>query len=365
MARRNLTAAYKAFFTPEKSFFLMTILLSLIGLLFVFEASVAEAFTTFRDQYHFVRAQSLHFALGMVALTVGYFMPGRIWRLLSPLLYGGGILLLLLVFLPGIGREFNGAHRWLFIGGQVIQPIEFVKFSLTIFFASWMVRHQRMGPFLLLTALPVGLVLLQPDLGSAMLLTAIAFGMFFVAGGKVLPLLGVGAIVLVLLSFFIMMSDYRRQRVMTFINPELDPLGSSFHIRQITLALGRGGILGQGIGNSNQKFSYIPEASTDSIFAIVAEEVGFVGSVAILALFGVYFWSGYQVVTHSPQDEFSQLVGMGVLIWVGAQLILNLAAVAALVPLTGVPLPFFSYGGSSLIMILFASGLLLHTSRKS
>jgi len=365
MARRNLTAAYKAFFTPEKSLLLMTIILSLVGLLFVFEASVAEAFTTFNDQYHFVRAQALHLFLGSIALSIGYFMPSKFWQALAPLFYGLGIVLLSLVFMTGIGREINGAHRWLFFGGLVIQPIEFVKFAVTIFFASWMTHHQRLLPFLVLTALPVGLVLLQPDLGSAMLLTAIAFGMYFVAGGKIGALLGVASVTIVLLSFFIMMSDYRRERVMTFINPELDPLGSSFHIRQITLALGRGGVFGQGIGNSNQKYSYIPEASTDSIFAIVAEEVGFVGGVVILSMFGLYFWSGYQLVTHTSQDTFTQLMGMGVLIWVGAQLILNIAAVVALVPLTGVPLPFFSYGGSSLIMILFASGLLLHTSRRS
>jgi cell division protein FtsW len=364
MARRNLKVTYTSFFTPEKSLILTTLVLSLLGLLFVFEASVAESFATFQDQYHLVKLQATHWFIGWVALMVGAFIPMKFWQKVAPLLYLVGIILLIMVFIPGIGREINGAYRWIFLPGFRLQPIEFVKLAITMFFASWMAKHQRLSPFLALTILPVGLVMLQPDLGSTLALLSITFGLYFVAGGQIKQFLGVGALGILLILMLIFSSSYRRERVETFLNPEKDPLGSSFHIRQITLALGRGGLFGQGLGNSTQRYSYIPEASTDSIFAIIAEELGFAGSIAILLLFSGYIWSGYQIVVKSEQGTFSQLVGMGILIWVSAQIILNISAVVALVPLTGVPLPFFSYGGSSLVMLLFASGILLSIAKK-
>lgn len=363
MAGRHLNRFHISAFTSGRSLFFLAMVLSLIGLFFVFESSVAEAYTLVGDQFHFARQQALHLVLGLVAMSIGYLMPMKYWQKIAPVAYGGGILLLIAVIMPGIRTEINGAYRWLFIGSFGLQPIEFVKFAITIFFASWMTQHQRLLPFLFLTGLPVGLVMLQPDLGSALIVTAIAFTLYFVAGGQWKPFAGVSLGGVVLLTLLILISPYRRQRVETFLNPELDPLGSSFHIRQITLALGNGGLFGKGIGNSQQKFSYIPEASTDSIFAIVAEEIGFAGCLGLFVLFALFIWSGYRLVTQTKQGLYAQLVGMGLLIWLAAQMSLNIATVVALVPLTGVPLPFFSYGGSSLIMVLFATGVLLHLQK--
>jgi len=363
MAGRHLNRFTLSVLTPGLRVFLLAIGLSLIGLFFVFESSVAEAFSLVGDQYHFVRQQSLHFLLGLVAMTVGYLMPIKYWQKLAPVAYGLGILLLIAVITPGLRTEINGAYRWLYFGGLGLQPIEAMKFATIIFFASWLDRHQRLLPFLFLTALPAGLVMLQPDLGSTLILLAITFSLYFVAGGSWKPFLGVSLGGILLLLLLIISSSYRRDRLLTFFDPERDPLGSSFHIRQITLALGNGGWTGQGIGNSQQKFSYIPEASTDSIFAIVAEEVGFLGSLSLITLFAFFIYSGFRVVKQTKQGRFGQLVGVGILIWLSAQICLNLAAVLALVPLTGVPLPFFSYGGSSLVMILFATGVLLHLEK--
>lgn len=329
----------------------------------MFESSLAEAFSLVGDQYHFVRLQAGYLVVGWCALVAAYLTPFKLWQKAAPFLYGFGLFLLILVFIPGFGREINGAHRWLFIGPVRGQPIEFVKLGVIMFFASWMVKHQRLLPFLLLTGLPVLLALLQPDLGSSLVLTSTAFALYFVAGGKIKPFAAISAVAVILLTILIVTSPYRLERLQTFFNPELDPLGSSFHIRQITLALGSGGWFGQGIGNSRQKFSYIPEASTDSIFAIVAEEIGFLGSLSIIALFVLYIGCAYRIITQTKQGAFGQLVGIGLLLWISAQVILNLSAVVALVPLTGVPLPFFSYGGSSLIMILLATGILLRLSR--
>ena len=359
------SSVWSDFLSSGRALIFLVVILCALGLFFVFEASVAEAFALVGDHYFFLKRQALHMLLGFGALIVSYFMPSIVWKKLSPLAYGVSLLGLLMVFIPGLGLEINGAHRWVFVGGFNFQPIEVVKLSITIFFASWLSQHQRLLPFIFLTLIPAGLVMLQPDLGSTLVLLSIAASLYFVAGGQIKPFLAAGGIGVLLLSLLILLSPYRRQRLETFMNPESDPLGASFHIRQITLALGNGGILGQGIGNSRQKYSYIPEASTDSIFAIVAEEVGFVGSAVIFLLFGLFIYTGFQVIKRSPADRYEKLVAVGVLAWLSSQTILNLSAVVALVPLTGVPLPFFSYGGTSLIMILFATGLLLHITRKN
>jgi cell division protein FtsW len=236
---------------------------------------------------------------------------------------------------------------------------------MVLFFASWLSNHQRWLPFLFWTGLPVGLLMLQPDLGSTLIVISIAVGMYFVAGGSIKKLAVLGLVGLIGTSMLVASSPYRMERVKTFVNSDYDPLGAGFHVRQITIALGNGGAIGQGIGKSKQKFSYIPEVSNDSIFAIVAEELGFLGSSLIVALFGLYFATSASILKQTKPGSYEYLVTSGVLIWLGSQTILNLSAVVVLVPLTGLPLPFFSYGGSSLIMILLASGIISSTGRKS
>ncbi len=342
----------------------LTLMLSGLGLLFVFESSVAESFTTFNDPYYLLKQQSVGMAAGIIAMFCSMFIPISVWKRLAPVMYVGCLLCLIAVFIPGIGLKLNGASRWLALGPVTVQPVEFFKFGLIAYFAQWLSRHQRFGPFTLLVGVPAAMLIAQPDLGSLLLVLAIATGMYFVAGGKIkhLAWLGLAGIPLIILA--IAVAPYRLNRVRTFLNPELDPLGSSFHIRQITLALGRGGWLGQGLGNSQQRFSYIPEASTDSIFAIVAEEVGFVGSLAIILLF-VALFQAVAAVVKRIEDPESRLLGYGLLFWLSAQTALNLSAVVALVPLTGVPLPFFSYGRSSLVMLLLAIGVIVRLDRES
>jgi len=359
-----MSKSKKKLFSAQLVLFILTIFLSLLGLFFVFEASIAESYASFGHPYHFVKQQSMWFALGLFALTAASLIPMKFWKKTAFVWYLLSLVLLILVFIPGIGMELNGAKRWFSFGNlPSIQPIEFVKFSLITFFASWMSKHQRLEPFLFLTAIPALLIILQPDLGSLLVLLCIAFGLYFLAGGRLKILLSVGSAGLVLLALAILTSPYRLKRLKTFLNPESDPLGASFHIRQITLALGSGGLTGQGLGNSRQRFSYIPEAASDSIFAIIAEEIGFIGCLIIILMFFLYFYLAYKIVAKNS-DRFSKLVGFGIILWISSQALLNLAAIVALVPLTGLPLPFFSYGGSSLVMVLFASGVLLRIAKK-
>lgn len=344
------------------SLLLLSLVLTALGLLFVFEASTAEAFQLVGNPFFFLRQQAIRAVIGLAALVVMLLIPTKWLEKAAPVLYLGSLLLLVAVLIPGIGVELNGARRWLSIGSFLFQPVELVKLSCVIFFASWMSRHQRWAPFLFWTGLPMGLILLQPDLGSMLVVASIAVGLFFVAGGKlanlaVLLALGVAGIGAAIIS-----SPYRLQRVTTYFDPSQDPLGAGFHVRQITLALANGGWFGQGLGNSSQKYFYVPEASTDSIFAIIAEEIGFVGCGVLLALFVWLFSLLYQLHLRHEPGTFAHLLVLGILIWLAAQTCLNLAAVVALVPLTGVPLPFFSYGGTSLVMVLLATGIVLRAS---
>ncbi len=339
------------------AFVVLTFLLLLVGSVFVLEASVAESFTTFGDQYFLFKQHLVGVGVGLIAYLAGMLIPPRLWVKFGAGLYIFGLILLTAVFIPGLGRELNGASRWINVAGFGFQSVEFFKFGLIAFYAQWMSKHQKLRVFLASLAVPILLIMLQPDLGSLLLVISIACSVFFVAGGNIKQLGLLAAVGIPLVLIAILASPYRRDRLLTFLNPESDPLGTSFHIRQITIALGRGGWFGQGLGNSTQKFAYIPEASTDSIFAIIAEELGYLGStIIIVSLFG-YMLLGYQLIkTH--EDPGVRLLGLGLITWLGVQMLLNLASVVGLVPLTGVPLPFFSYGRSAVIMVLLAAGII-------
>lgn len=356
----------KRFVSSAVVLFLLTVLISSLGLLFVFESSVAESFLTFGTAYHYVKSQAMWLALGYVILFVASFTPIKLWKKFSPIFFFGALITLVLVFIPHIGLKLNGANRWFSLFGLVtIQPVEFAKLALVTFFATWMTKHQRLMPFAFLTSMPTLLLILQPDLGSTLIFLAIAFGMYFVAGGEMKYIFTIAVVGLLFVTIAIFSSPYRLQRVTTFFNPELDPLGSSFHIRQITLALGQGGWFGQGIGESKQKHNYIPEASSDSILAIVAEEIGFIGVITISFIYLAYIITGFRISLKYEAGSFEYLLGLGITIWFSAQTLLNIAAVVALVPLTGIPLPLFSSGGSALVMIMLATGILIKLAKSS
>lgn len=343
-------------------FFVLTVL-CLIGLFFVFEASTVESFAAYGHQYHFLIRQAVWLGVGLAAFGLCQIIPIKLWEKLSAVFFVIGLLALLAVFIPGLGLEINGARRWISYGAFQLQPVEFFKLCLVLFFSRWLAGHQRILPFLFLTGIPALVLLAQPDLGSLLVLLLIASAMFFTAGGnvkKMLPFVGVGILGLILV---VVVSPYRLKRVQTFLNPQSDPLGASFQVRQITLALGSGGWFGRGLGNSQQKYAFIPEVSSDSIFAVVAEEIGWVGCLVILSLFLLYFYLIYKIITYFEPGSFAQLFGIGVLVWIAGQAAVNLAAIAVLIPLTGLPLPFFSYGGSSLISILIANGILFKLAR--
>ncbi|MCX6794277.1 MAG: putative lipid II flippase FtsW [Candidatus Gottesmanbacteria bacterium] len=349
---------------PDRLMLLAVVVLSLFGLLMVYDSSVAIAVRDFGNQYYYLRDQLKWLAVGFAALTVFSFIDYHAWYKIALPILLVTLVLLLAVFIPGVGVRALGAHRWINFGFFVLQPAEFAKLALVIYLSAWFsVRERgRFAAFALLVAMVVGLVLLEPDLGTSVVIVAIALILYFASGAPVLhfvvilPVLVAGILVLAIIS------PYRMARLTTFLHPEQDPLGSSYHIRQALLGLGSGGWFGVGVGQSRQKYEYLPEANTDSIFAIIGEETGYVGGVAVILMFVFTSWRGFRIAKRA-QDGFGRLLAIGVTSWISLQSIINLSAMVALLPLTGVPLPFVSYGGSSLIVVLAAVGILLNISK--
>jgi cell division protein FtsW len=338
--------------------------LTLFGVLMVYNASLAEALRDFQDKYYYLKHQTGWLVLGLGLMLLFSFVNYRIWAKLAPVLFFINLIMLALVLIPGIGVQIKGARRWLDLGLFLFQPSELLKLTFSMYLSCWFVKKQSLANFLLLLGLVLGLIVLEPDMGTAVVVAVTGFLIYFVSGASILNLLPLSMAGFLLGIGVILISPYRKQRLLTFFDPAKDPLGTSYHIRQILIALGSGGLFGLGLGQSRQKYEYLPEATTDSIFAIIAEEVGFLGSfLLILALFVVVL-KGLQIAKKAP-DQFAKLLATGIAVWIGFQTLVNLGAMVLLIPLTGMPLPFISYGGSSLVLTLSAMGILLNISKYS
>ncbi len=346
----------------------LTLLLTLVGIVLIGDVSLIESQVLFSTSTHFVVSQSLWAVCALVVLFVVSKIPTRFLLAVGPIAFFGALCLLVAVLIPHIGVKIAGARRWLSIAGYSLQPAELMKMGMILYLATWLQKPRRFLAFLLLVGGVFGLVLLQPDLGTGLILLSIAAGMYLAAGKPLKHFVWLACIGGLGIGLLILVSPYRLSRLTTFLDPASDPQGSSYHIRQITLALGGGGIFGRGFGNSLQKYRYIPEAATDSIFAIYAEEFGFVGSVAMLSLFALFFIVLSQKVSMFEEHGSEYLIGCGVLSWIGAQILVNMSSVVALLPMTGVPLPFLSYGGSALVSLCIGIGVILgldhHTVQK-
>lgn len=342
------------------------VFLTLFGLLMIYDASSFIAFRDFNDKYRYIKDQSLWAGLGLASLLIfSLFDYHKLYNLSLPLLMVA-IILLVLVFVPGIGVSFLGAHRWINTGMFLLQPAEFVKLALAIYLSAWFSNKEkgRLMAFLLLLGLVVFLVVLEPDMGTAVIILSSALTVYFLSGANLFYFMFLIPIISFLGFLLIKLEPYRAARLTTFLNSNQNLQTSSYHVRQILIALGMGGITGVGLGNSLQKYAYLPENTTDSIFAIIAEELGFIGAAILIFLFIVVVWRGF-LIAGRAEDMFGRLLAGGIISFLAVQMILNLGAQTLLLPLTGVPLPFISYGGSSLIVDLSAIGILLNISKQS
>jgi len=341
----------------------MTVLLLGFGLIMIYSASVAEGARDFGNKWHFVLLQLKWATIGFIGMAIIGFTPPKLWEKLSPLLLFVGLALLFLVIIPGVGTKVMGARRWLVLPGITLQPSELMKFLQVIYLSSWLCNKKvtlvQFGAYLAVVA---GLIMLQPDMGTTLVVVLLAFAMYFLTGYPFKHFLILGGVGILVGMIMIIAEPYRLARVKTFIDPMHDAQGSSYHIRQVLLSLGSGGISGLGIGRSRQKYAYLPESTTDSIFAVVGEELGFIGGVALILAF-LYYLSLIFKVAASVSDRFTSSLVAGIGAWFALQVCLNLAAMTALTPLTGVPLPLVSYGGSALITMLAGVGLVLSVAR--
>lgn len=355
----------------DRYFFGIVLLITIIGLFSFVSASLgilARSETVF---YGVLFNQIvLGFIGGLIALWLGMNIPYPFWRKYAFFFFVATIILTCLVFVPGLGFEHNGARRWISIGPLSFQPAEFLKVGFVMYAAAWLtwarkkqeeVRY-KIIPILLIIGAIAAVLLNQPDTKSLLLIVIAGAGMLFVSGvswKRISILVGIAAIGIAALAFF---RPYVMERVQTFLNPDLDPRGASYQLRQSLIAVGSGGFFGRGLGQSVQKFNYLPEPQGDSIFAVIAEEFGFLGSTILVTLYVFFAIRGYKIATHAP-DTFGRYLVTGLVTLIVAQSFLNIASLVGLFPLTGVPLVFISHGGTSLAIALAAAGIILNVSK--
>ena len=352
-------------------------LLFITGLLVVlgfFIFSSASLGLLARDGAQFSSIAVNQFVFGVLLGGIAMFLTSsihyRVWRQYAFYILIGAGILTLLVFVPKIGFEHGGAHRWILIGSFTFQPAEVLKVAFVIYLATWLsgmkhaVTHTLQGtlPFLLFLAGLGVILLLQPDTDTYMIIASASFAMFLVSGAKIrdIVLLIVGAVLLLLVLAFT--RPYIMDRIMTFMDPSRDPQGAGYQIRQSLIAVGSGGFWGRGFGQSIQKFEYLPEPIGDSVFAVYSEEFGFVGACVLIILFAIFTFRGYRIAARAP-DLFGMLLVIGFVTLIIAQALLNIAAMLALAPLSGLPLPFISHGGTALLVTLASVGIILNVSK--
>jgi cell division protein FtsW len=357
---------------PDYLYALLVFVMIFLGIVMIASSSVVVSFEQYGTNYHFVIRQIISWLIGIGLMFTTYFIDYRFWRKNSLWFFLLTIGLLILIFIPGIGHEFGGARRWIGIGSALFQPSEIVKISFIIYLAAWLDKKgediksfwKGFLPFVVLIAIVSALIIKQPDLGTLSVILLVAAAMFFTSGANLIHL-GLGTAGLAVLFFiFIKAAPYRMQRFLVFFNPSLDSQGAAYHINQALLAIGTGGLWGLGFGQSRQKYLYLPMPHTDSIFAIIAEELGFIRTSLFLLLFLAIVFKGFQIAKNAP-DNFARLLATGITFWILIQAFINIASMLNIVPMTGVPLPFISYGGSSLVMLLAAVGIMLNISKAS
>lgn len=355
---------------PDFILIVVTLTLLAVGITMVYSASAVWAAYKFDDSLFFAKRQLLFAGIGVIAMFFIMNVDYWTWRTWAKLILIICFFLLIVVLITGIGMVRNGSRSWIGIGAFSIQPSEFIKLGMIIFLAKYLSEKQKyittikkgLTPTLGLVFLAFGIIMLQPDLGTGTVMVGTCIIMIFVAGARIihfslLGVLGVCAFIALVLS-----APYRIKRITSFLDPWEDPLGSGFQIIQSLYAIGPGGLFGLGLGESRQKFFYLPEPQTDFIFAILAEELGFIGGSFVILLFALLLWRGMRIAIGAP-DLYGSFLAVGIISMIAIQVMINIGVVTGLMPVTGITLPFLSYGGSSLTLMLMAVGVLLNISR--
>ena len=346
------------------------IILSLFGLLMIYSSSYVWAEYKFNDPYKFLKSQAVFLIIGYLVMTIVAKIPYTKYLNKANIIYGVCFLLLILVLIPGIGTVRNGSRSWFGIGSMGIQPSEFTKLALIIFTSKYLYKNERdikdikkgVFPILGVLLLTFGLIMLEPDFGTGVVIVMTIVVILFASGVKMKFFVKIGLLGLVGVAALILVAPYRLARIVSFLNPCSDPLGSGFQIIQSLYAIGHGGLLGLGLGNSIQKHFYLPEPQTDFIFSIISEELGFLGVLIVSSLFLTIIYRGFKIAMKC-NNNFGKYLAFGITFGLAFQTLLNLMVVVGLIPVTGVTLPFLSYGGSSLLITMLSMGILLNISK--
>jgi cell division protein FtsW len=365
---------------PDYILIVATAILIILGILILASVSTALSQKEFGSPYYFLTHQILFGVIpGLILATLAFRVSLNFLKKWAPFLLLMNLVLSAMVFLPKIGATFGGATRWLSLGKMTFQPSEFLKLTFVLYLAAWLASRtpqqgkfnarqseknfsQTLLAFLILIGFISGLLILQSDASTLGIIILVGILMYFSSGTPfwhviLITLIGIGGFISA-----IRLTPYRMKRLMVFLNPETDPLGTGYQIKQALIAVGSGGIFGLGLGMSRQKFGFLPHAMSDSIFAIFSEETGFLGAVILISLFLIFLWRGFKI-SKKTEDKFSQLTALGISFWIILQAFVNIGAMIGILPLSGIPLPFISYGGSALIAELIGVGILLNISK--
>lgn len=360
----------------------LSVVLMVFGILYLANLSAPSSLKIFGNTNYYLFHQLYAFGIGLVLGFAAFKVPLHFIRRTAPVLLIINLILLVAVFLPMVGVEFWGAKRWISIGKNTLQPSEFLKVTSVLYLAAWLSKkfpedHKKgflkrgyenfrrvFLPFLFFLFIISAILFFQKDLGTLGIIAISLITVYFVAGTPVWHIIFIIITSIAGALAFVRIEPYRVHRFLVFLNPEIDPLGIGFQIRQSLMAIGSGGILGRGLGMSTQKFGFLPQAMSDSVFAILGEETGIIGCSILILAFVLFFWQGFKIAKLSS-DKFSKFAATGITTWIMVQTFMNISSAIGLFPLTGIPLPFFSYGGSHLIAEMIGVGILLNISKNS
>ncbi len=363
----------ESFYNSDYILITIVFVLVVFGIIMLASATGPKAFEKFNDSYWFVRHQLIYgIGIGLVSFFIAANIDYRFWKKKAFSILIFSIILLLLVFVPHIGSKYGHARSWINIFGFSLQPSEIIKLTFLMYFCAWLEANKEKGligkwnnfkSFVIIIAIVSVLILIQPDMGTMSILLATSLIVYFIAGANIFYLSGFVSLAVVSLLVMIHFTKYQANRFTAFLHPELDPMGIGYHINQALLAIGSGGIFGRGLTASRQKFNYLPQVAADSIFAVIAEEMGFIVCVILIMLFILLFYRGIKIAMYS-KDEYGKLLSIGIVSWIIIQVFINIGGMINLMPMTGVPLPFISYGGTAMVVNLTAMGILVNISKQ-
>lgn len=341
------------------------------GLVIIASAGIARSMLVYDEPYYFFTHQLVFgFLPGIVVWFAFQGIDYHKWKKLALPLILLSIILLAIVLFPGIGISLKGAQRWINLGGMSFQPTELCKLSLIIYLSAWLSSHQGNNEslkgfvgFVFILGVIGSLIMMQPDMGTMGIITIIACSIYFLSGARLFYFFALGVLGMIALWILILIAPYRMERITVFLNPTSDTQDKSYQINQALIAIGSGGVTGLGLGHGRQKFHYLPEPVGDSVFAIVGEETGLVGTSFLVTLFLILAWRGFVISSRAP-DCFGRLLAVGITTWFVFQALINISAISGIIPLTGIPLPFISYGGSALVFAMAGTGILANISKQ-